>query len=112
MKNQGFGRKLSLILRHKAKELGLEVCNKVWLKVSELLKHIHINKKVGKRAQVSFMLGIDIERLLQNDQQIYQSSNGVLLVRYIPADCIVAIKPMTKKDHKQIEELQFLYKWQ
>jgi putative RNA 2'-phosphotransferase len=198
MINQEYSKKLSWILRHKAKKLGLDVCKMGWVQVSELLKYIHISKgelgelvlkdrkqrfefqdesqqmiracqghsmthmqktddletswtlypltegivwhgtnfeaakiiaqegikaqsrthvhlaselnsTVGKRAQVSFMLGINIGQLLQSGQQIYQSSNGVLLVRYIPVNCITEIKAMTKKAHKQIEELLSLY---
>ena len=65
--------------------------------------HVHLaddlKSSVGKRANVTFMLGIDVERL-RVFNPVYRSPNGVILTRHVPASCIVHLKACSRKAHK------------
>ena len=74
--------------------------------------HVHLAEEldsvVGKRANVTFMLGID-PKLLRAFHPIYRSPNGVILTRYVPASCIVALQARSKKAHKQRSSFVHLF---
>lgn len=71
--------------------------------------HVHLSaaldSKTGKRAGVAVMLQIDPVALSDAGYPVFQSSNGVLLTRAVPADCVTGLKTMTRRAHAQREAL-------
>ncbi|MBI5515762.1 MAG: RNA 2'-phosphotransferase [Deltaproteobacteria bacterium] len=67
---------------------------------SQARTHVHLaeetDSKVGKRAGVDVLLAIDPERLRARGLKLYRSPNGVLLVRAVPRDCIVAARAVSR----------------
>ena len=63
--------------------------------------HVHLaestNSHVGKRAGVGVLLEISPSRLRDAGQTIFRSPNGVILVRYVPASSIIALRPLTRR---------------
>lgn len=68
--------------------------------------HVHLaehrESKVGKRANVAVLLVVDSALLREHDIDLFRSSNGVLLTRHVPPDCIVDIEPLTKRARKEL----------
>lgn len=54
--------------------------------------HVHLaettKSHVGKRANVDILLGIDVKAMRESGNTLFQSDNGVVLARYVPANCI------------------------
>jgi putative RNA 2'-phosphotransferase len=67
--------------------------------------HVHLaeetDSKVGKRAKVDVLLGIDPVRLRAQGLRLFRSSNGVLLVRAVPRDCIVGARAVSRAARAQ-----------
>lgn len=71
--------------------------------------HVHLaeatNSTVGKRAQVDVLLAVDPTRLAGHGLGVWRAPNGVLLVRRVPRDAIVGIRPATRAAEAQRAEL-------
>lgn len=63
--------------------------------------HVHLAEEldstVGKRANVAVMLKVDPIKVRQHGIKLFKSSNGVILARTIPTDCIVEVVPISRK---------------
>lgn len=63
--------------------------------------HVHLaqetDSKVGKRANVDVLLRVDVVRLGAHGLRVFESPNGVLLVRHVPADAITGLVAVTRK---------------
>lgn len=63
--------------------------------------HVHLaeatDSRVGKRAGVAVLLGVDPEALRANGVRVYRSGNGVLLARRVPAACIAALEVASER---------------
>ncbi|MEL6180109.1 MAG: RNA 2'-phosphotransferase, partial [Myxococcota bacterium] len=63
--------------------------------------HVHLaatlHNKVGKRAGVHVMLGADVTKLRAHGLEVFESPNGVVLVRQVPLSCITALETMTRR---------------
>ncbi|NVB39294.1 RNA 2'-phosphotransferase [Pseudenhygromyxa sp. WMMC2535] len=74
--------------------------------------HVHLaaglHSKVGKRAQVEIMLGVDPARVRDAGVRIYEAPNGVILARRIPAQAIVELRGMTRRGRAREAELRAL----
>lgn len=74
--------------------------------------HVHLaeatDSKVGKRAQVDVLLEISPARLRQRGLGIFQSSNGVVLVRHVPPSCLVGLVAGTRAGREQEARLRAL----
>ncbi|MCB9765050.1 MAG: RNA 2'-phosphotransferase [Alphaproteobacteria bacterium] len=74
--------------------------------------HVHLasstESKVGKRWNVSVLLGICPARMRARGWPLWVSPNGVILTRHVPADCIVAIKLRSKGAKKAEPRLRAL----
>ncbi|MCS6898497.1 MAG: RNA 2'-phosphotransferase [Myxococcales bacterium] len=61
--------------------------------------HVHLaeatDSKVGKRARVDMLLEVSVAGLRAAGLGIFRSSNGVLLVRYVPPSCLVGVIAQT-----------------
>jgi putative RNA 2'-phosphotransferase len=59
--------------------------------------HVHLaadaDARVGKRAHVDLLLEVAPRELADRGLRVFQAPNGVLLVRHVPAACIVAVRP-------------------
>lgn len=57
--------------------------------------HVHLaaatDSKVGKRARVDVLLRVELTRLAAHGLRVFASPNGVLLVRWVPAEAIVEV---------------------
>jgi putative RNA 2'-phosphotransferase len=57
--------------------------------------HVHLaaapDSRVGKRARVDLLLGVDPARLAAAGLGVFEAPNGVLLVREVPAACITEL---------------------
>lgn len=62
--------------------------------------HVHLalarDSRVGKRAGVAVLLGVSPALLRELGQPVWLSSNGVALVRAVPAACVVAVAPLSR----------------
>ena len=71
--------------------------------------HVHlaaaIDSVVGKRSAVDVMLEVSPARLGERGIGLFQSPNGVLLARHVPAACIVGMTPMIDKARRRAAEL-------
>lgn len=58
--------------------------------------HVHLadatDSKVGKRANVAVLLGVDPVALRSAGYRVFRSPNGVLLARRVPAACVTAVE--------------------
>jgi putative RNA 2'-phosphotransferase len=74
--------------------------------------HVHLaeerDSKVGKRANVAVLLVIDPALLEGHNIGLFRSSNGVLLTRSVPPDCIVGIEPLTKRARRELNDVRGL----
>ena len=72
--------------------------------------HVHLAEStgshVGKRANVGVLLEISPSRVRAANQVIYRSPNGVILIRHVPADSIIALRPLTQRARKSAPSLR------
>jgi putative RNA 2'-phosphotransferase len=72
--------------------------------------HVHLaeatDSKVGKRAQVDVLLSVSVPGLRGMGVDIFQSSNGVILVRSVPPSCIVGVAAQTRAGRARQGELE------
>lgn len=78
--------------------------------------HVHcaasLESKVGKRAAVAVMLKIDVVALRAAGQEVFVAPNGVVLVRRVPANCIVHVVARTRKASAALPELRAMFGWE
>lgn len=64
--------------------------------VSVRRTHVHLadslSSLVGKRSNVQLFLHVSTDKLRASGQEIFRSSNGVVLVRHVPTRCIEKIQ--------------------
>lgn len=74
--------------------------------------HVHlaegVDSKVGKRAHVDVLLEISLPALRARGLCVFTSSNGVVLVRHVPSDCIVGLTTATRAGRSQEARLRSL----
>jgi putative RNA 2'-phosphotransferase len=74
--------------------------------------HVHLaeatDSKVGKRAQVDVLIEVSVPGLLAAGLGVFQSSNGVVLVRHVPPSCITGLVPQTRAGRARQGELTAL----
>lgn len=72
--------------------------------------HVHLaaelDSTVGKRANVAVMLEIAVSDLRTRGYELFVSSNGVILTRYVPPSCIVDLRAMTRRTRDQEARLR------
>ncbi len=75
--------------------------------------HVHlaggVDSKVGKRAGVDVLLEVSVPALRSEGLGLFQSSNGVVLVRHVPPSCLVGLLPQTRAARAQQDQLQALF---
>lgn len=75
--------------------------------------HVHLaeatDSKVGKRAGVAVLLGVDPEALRGRGVRIFRSQNGVLLARRVPVGCITALEVASGRDAGREGALRALF---
>ncbi len=63
--------------------------------------HVHLaeatDSKVGKRAGVAVLLGVDPGALRGRGLRVFRSGNGVLLARRVPVECITALEAVSAR---------------
>ena len=63
--------------------------------------HVHLapstTSKVGKRWNVDLLLEISPARVRAHGLPLFESPNGVLLARRIPADCVTGVQVLTRR---------------
>lgn len=71
--------------------------------------HVHLaaatDSKVGKRARVDVLLRVDLARLSAHGLRVFASPNGVLLVRWVPAEVITGIAGVSAAARERHHEL-------
>jgi putative RNA 2'-phosphotransferase len=59
--------------------------------------HVHLARQpdshVGKRARVDLLLEVSPSLLGEASLTVFEAPNGVILVRHVPPDCIVGVRP-------------------
>jgi len=74
--------------------------------------HVHLaeatDSKVGKRANVDILLEISVPRLRAAGLGVFQSSNGVVLVRQVPPSCLTGLVAGTRAGRAREAELRAL----
>jgi putative RNA 2'-phosphotransferase len=77
--------------------------------------HVHLapslDSKVGKRSATPVVLEISCERLRAAGENIYEASNGVVLVRRVPVSSIVGLVCTTKAAQKKEREVRARFGW-
>jgi len=72
--------------------------------------HVHLapdpDSEVGKRAATPVLLEVDSQRLRAAGERIFVAANGVVLVRRVPAACIVGLVCTTRAARRQAAELR------
>ena len=72
--------------------------------------HVHLaaatDSHVGKRANVAVLLEVSAARLRAQGIAVFQSPNGVILVRSVPASCIVGLVGVTREGRAREAELR------
>lgn len=72
--------------------------------------HVHLaettDSHVGKRANVSVLLAVSVTALRQAGQEVWVSPSGVVLVREVPAACIVELRCLSRKARAREAELR------
>jgi len=67
--------------------------------------HVHlaasIESPVGKRSSVDVLLEVSPRALAKEGLRIFASENGVVLVRRVPASCIVDLRAVTRRARAQ-----------
>jgi putative RNA 2'-phosphotransferase len=75
--------------------------------------HVHLadatDSKVGKRAGVAVLLGVDPTALRAAGLRVYRSPNGVLLARRVPAECITDLAVATARARADEARLRRLF---
>lgn len=75
--------------------------------------HVHLaeetDSKVGKRAGVGVLLGVDPVRLRAQGLGLYRSPNGVLLARTVPPGCLVDLVAVSERAKKHETRLRALF---
>lgn len=63
--------------------------------------HVHLasttDSRVGKRAGVAVLLEVSPVLLRETGREIFESPNGVILVRDVPPECIVELRCLTRR---------------
>ncbi|MFO0755966.1 MAG: RNA 2'-phosphotransferase [Byssovorax sp.] len=81
--------------------------------VPQARTHVHLtaglDSKVGKRAQVDVMLEVSPARLRAEGLCVFQSPNGVVLVRKVPPGCIVGVQAIAEKARQREASLRALF---
>lgn len=58
--------------------------------------HVHLasshDSKVGKRSGAPVLIAVSLSRLRAGGHEVFVSSNGVLLTRFVPPECIVSVR--------------------
>lgn len=74
--------------------------------------HVHLaeatDSKVGKRAQVDVLLEVSVPGLKEAGLGVFQSSNGVILVRSVPPSCLIGVVAQTRAGRARQGELEAL----
>ncbi len=77
--------------------------------------HVHLasdlESRVGKRANVAVMLEVEPARLRAAGQIVFEAPNGVVLTRFVPADCVVDLRAMSRAARRQEADLRALMGW-
>ena len=72
--------------------------------------HVHLadatDAKVGKRSGVALMIEVSPSRLREQGIRVFQSQNGVLLVRRVPANCVVGVTAETKRGGTMVDKVR------
>jgi putative RNA 2'-phosphotransferase len=72
--------------------------------------HVHLapsrQSKVGKRWNVDLLLAVEPSRVRAHGIGLFESPNGVVLARRIPADCITGVDPLTRRAQAQLAGLR------
>jgi putative RNA 2'-phosphotransferase len=75
--------------------------------------HVHLaparESHVGKRANVHVMLRVSVERVRAAGLEVWESPNGVVLARRVPATAIVALDALTRRAETQKARLRALF---
>ena len=75
--------------------------------------HVHLaeatDSKVGKRAGVAVLLGVDPTALRAEGLRVYRSPNGVLLARRVPAACVTDLAVTTARGRADEARLRGLF---
>ena len=75
--------------------------------------HVHLaeatDSKVGKRAGVAVLLGVDPTALRAAGLRVYRSPNGVLLARRVPAACVTDVAVATARARDDEARLRGLF---
>lgn len=81
--------------------------------VPQARTHVHLtsalDSAVGKRSQVDVMLEVSPARLRAQGLRVFESQNGVILVREVPPSCIVGLKALVEKARKNEASLRALF---
>jgi putative RNA 2'-phosphotransferase len=72
--------------------------------------HVHCadtpDSTVGKRSAAHVLLEVSPAKLRAAGQDIFESPNGVVLVRHIPRGAIIGVVPCTKEARKQESQMR------
>lgn len=72
--------------------------------------HVHLapsrQSKVGKRWNVDLLLVVQPARVRAHGLALFDSPNGVVLARRVPADCVTGIDALTRRAQAQITGLR------
>lgn len=72
--------------------------------------HVHLaptpDSEVGKRAATPVVLEVACDRLRAAGERIFAAANGVVLVRRVPASCIVGLTCTTRAAQRHVAELR------
>jgi putative RNA 2'-phosphotransferase len=72
--------------------------------------HVHCSESpdspVGRRNSAEVMLGLAPNRILHANLSIFIAPNGVILVRRVPRDAILELRPITRKAKKAAPALR------
>lgn len=75
--------------------------------------HVHLApgllSVVGKRAAVHVMMAVDPDRMASAGEPLWAAPNGVVLTRRVPPECIVELRPMTRRATARAAEWQDLF---
>ncbi len=74
--------------------------------------HVHLaetpESRVGKRAGVAVLLGVDPIVLRERELPVFRSPNGVILVREVPPSSVVSLRCLTKRARRAEADLRAL----
>lgn len=75
--------------------------------------HVHLaparESRVGKRANVHVLLGVSVARVRAEGLEVFESPNGVILARHVPASAIVALDTLRRRAETQKAQLRALF---